>query len=78
VAIAGITGSLFVIAVNAWMNHPGGFELQDGLAVNAHPWSALFANSYFWPEFVHMYFAGYTVAGFRSRAVDAAGRRRTR
>jgi cytochrome d ubiquinol oxidase subunit I len=64
VAIAGITGSLFVIAVNAWMNHPGGFELQDGRAVNAHPWSALFANSYFWPEFVHMYFAGYIVAGF--------------
>ncbi|MGW6196904.1 cytochrome ubiquinol oxidase subunit I [Kribbella sp. NPDC055110] len=64
VAIAGITGSLFVIAVNAWMNHPAGFELQNGRAVNAHPWSALFANSYFWPEFVHMYFAGYIVAGF--------------
>jgi cytochrome d ubiquinol oxidase subunit I len=64
VAIAGVTGSLFVIAVNAWMNHPTGFQLQDGRAVNAHPWSALFANSYFWPEFVHMYFAGYIVAGF--------------
>jgi cytochrome d ubiquinol oxidase subunit I len=46
------------------MNHPTGFELQDGRAANAHPWSALFANSYFWPEFVHMYFAGYIVAGF--------------
>jgi cytochrome d ubiquinol oxidase subunit I len=64
VAIAGVTGSLFVISVNAWMNHPGGFVLQDGRAVDAHPWSALFANSYFWPEFVHMYFAAYIVAGF--------------
>src|SRR3954453_8255455 len=27
VAIAGITGSFFVIAVNAWMNHPGGFDV---------------------------------------------------
>jgi cytochrome d ubiquinol oxidase subunit I len=64
VAIAGVAGSMFVISVNAWMNHPGGFELRDGRAVNAHPWSALFGNSYFWHEFTHMYFAGYIVAGF--------------
>jgi cytochrome bd ubiquinol oxidase subunit I len=64
VAIAGVTGSLFVIAVNGWMNHPGGFVRRDGRAVDAHPWSALFGNSYFWHEFVHMYFAGYIVAGF--------------
>lgn len=37
VVIAGVTGSLFVIAVNGWMNHPGGFELRDGRAVDAHP-----------------------------------------
>ena len=30
VVIAGITGSTFVIAVNAWMNHPGGFRLRHG------------------------------------------------
>jgi cytochrome d ubiquinol oxidase subunit I len=64
VTIAGVTGSIFVISVNGWMNHPGGFELVDGRAVDAHPWSALFGNSYFWHEFVHMYFAGYIVAGF--------------
>jgi cytochrome d ubiquinol oxidase subunit I len=64
VAIAGVAGSMFVISVNAWMNHPGGFELRDGRAVNARPWSALFGNSYFWHEFTHMYFAGYIVAGF--------------
>jgi cytochrome d ubiquinol oxidase subunit I len=64
VAIAGLTGAMFVISVNGFMNHPGGFRLQDGRAVDAHPWSALFGNSYFWHEFVHMYFAGYIVAGF--------------
>jgi len=64
VAIAGLTGAMFVISVNGFMNHPGGFGLQDGRAVDAHPWSALFGNSYFWHEFVHMYFAGYIVAGF--------------
>jgi cytochrome d ubiquinol oxidase subunit I len=64
VVIAGVAGSLFVISVNGWMNHPSGFVLQDGVAVDARPWSALFGNSYFWHEFVHMYFAGYVVAGF--------------
>ncbi|HEU5155920.1 MAG TPA: cytochrome ubiquinol oxidase subunit I [Streptosporangiaceae bacterium] len=64
VAIAGVTGSLFVISVNGWMNNPGGFRMRDGRAVDADPWSALFGNSYFWHEFVHMYFAGYIVAGF--------------
>src|SRR6266700_2112185 len=43
VAIAGIAGSLFVISVNGWMNRPSGFVLQNGTAVDAQPWSALFA-----------------------------------
>jgi len=64
IAVAGITGSMFVISVNAWMNHPTGFTLKDGRAVNAHPWQALFANPFFWSEYVHMYFAGYIVCGF--------------
>ena len=39
--------------------------------VDVHPWSALFGNSYFWHEFVHMYFAGYIVAGFLVAGVYA-------
>jgi cytochrome d ubiquinol oxidase subunit I len=73
VAIAGITGSLFVISVNGWMNHPGGFTLRDGRAVDEHPWSALFGNSYFWHEWVHMYFAGFIVTGFVVAGVYAWG-----
>jgi len=73
VAIAGVTGALFVISVNGWMNHPGGFELRDTRAVAAHPWSALFGNFFFWHEFVHMYFAGYIVAGFLVAATYAWG-----
>jgi cytochrome d ubiquinol oxidase subunit I len=73
VAIAGVTGSLFVISVNGWMNRPTGFRLQGGKAVDVHPWSALFGNAYFWSEFVHMYFAGYIVAGFVVAAPYAWG-----
>jgi cytochrome d ubiquinol oxidase subunit I len=64
VVVAGVTGAVFVIAVNGWMNHPGGFRLSEGRAVDVHPWSALFGNAYFWHEMVHMYLAGYIVAGF--------------
>jgi cytochrome bd ubiquinol oxidase subunit I len=64
IVITGFTGSLTVIAVNAWMNHPGGFRLHAGKVVDVNPWKALFANSYLWNELVHMYIAGYIVSGF--------------
>jgi cytochrome bd ubiquinol oxidase subunit I len=73
VVIAGVMGSLFVISVNGWMNHPSGFRLEDGRAVGADPWSALFGNSYFWHEYVHMYFAAFIVAGFLVAAAYAWG-----
>jgi len=64
IALAGFTGSLMVISVNGWMNHPGGFRLSHGKAVDVHPFKALFENSYFWHELIHMYVAGYIVTGF--------------
>ena len=64
IVFTGFTGSLMVISVNAWMNHPGGFTLADGKVVDVHPLSALFGNSYLWHELVHMYIAGYIVSGF--------------
>jgi cytochrome d ubiquinol oxidase subunit I len=73
VVITGITGSLTVLAVNGWMNHPTGFKLVDGRSVAVHPWSALFGNSYFWHELVHMYLAGYIVTGFVLASVYAWG-----
>ncbi len=73
VVIAGLTGSLFVIAVNAWMNHPSGFKLVDGRAVDVHPWSALFGNGHLWPELTHMYLAAFIVAGFLVAATYAWG-----
>ena len=73
VALAGVAGSLFVIAVNGWMNHPSGFVLRDGRAAAVDPWSALFGNPFFWHEYVHMYVAGYMVAGFLVAGVYAWG-----
>jgi cytochrome d ubiquinol oxidase subunit I len=78
IVLSGFTGSFMVIAVNAWMNHPSGFRIVDGRAVDIHPWQALFGNPYFWHELVHMYLAGYIVTGFVLAAVYAFGRLRGR
>src|SRR2546423_399412 len=37
IVLSGFTGSLMVISVNAWMNHPGGFRLGAGKAVGGNP-----------------------------------------
>ncbi len=78
IAIAGVAGSLNVIAVNGWMNHPSGFKLVHGRAIDAHPLAALFGNSYFWHELVHMYLAGYIVCGFLLAGAYAVARLRGR
>ena len=76
IVIAGFTGSLMVIAVNAWMNHPSGFRLVAGKVVDVHPLKALFGNSFLWHELVHMYIAGYIVTGFLVAGAYAIGRLR--
>jgi cytochrome bd ubiquinol oxidase subunit I len=78
IVITGFTGSWMVIAVNAWMNHPSGFRLVGGRAVDVHPVDALFGNSYLWHELVHMYLAGYMVTGFVVAGAYAVGRLRGR
>ena len=43
IVITGIAGSMFVIAVNGWMNNPSGFTLDaDGEVTDVDPFAALF------------------------------------
>jgi cytochrome d ubiquinol oxidase subunit I len=70
--LAGISGSLMVISVNGWMNHPTGFSIRGGEVVDVKPLAALF-NSNLWHELVHMYLAGFIVAGFLVAGVYAYG-----
>ena len=70
IVVAGITGSLFVISVNGWMNSPSGFRIENGEVVDVKPLEALF-NSHLAHEMVHMYLAGIIVAGFLVAAVYA-------
>jgi cytochrome d ubiquinol oxidase subunit I len=63
IVISGFAGSFNVIAVNGWMNNPQGFTVVDGRVTDPKPLEALI-NDQFWHELIHMYLAGYIVAGF--------------
>jgi len=79
IVLAGMTGSLFVLAVNSWMNDPGGFELRpDGTVTDIEPIKALFGNGHVGYELVHMYLAGFIVCGFLVAGAYAVGRLRGR
>ncbi|MFL5865192.1 MAG: cytochrome ubiquinol oxidase subunit I [Solirubrobacteraceae bacterium] len=78
IVITGFTGSLMVISVNAWMNHPGGFRLDSARVRDVDPFRALFENTYLWHELIHMYVAAYVVTGFVLAGVYAFGRLRGR
>src|SRR5436305_2761925 len=78
IVISGFTGSLMVIAVDAWMNHPGGFHIHAGQVTDVRPLTALFANPFLWHELTHMYIAGYIVTGFLVAGAYAVGRARGR
>jgi len=77
IVISGFAGSFNVIAVNGWMNNPEGFEVVDGRVVDPRPFDALI-NTHLWHELIHMYLAGYIVAGFVVAGVYAFAWRRGR
>jgi cytochrome bd ubiquinol oxidase subunit I len=70
IVITGFAGSMFVISVNSWMNHPVAFTLQGGEVTDVRPFAALF-NSNLWHELIHMYIAAFIVAGFLVAGVYA-------
>jgi cytochrome d ubiquinol oxidase subunit I len=72
IAISGIFGAMSVIAVNAWMNQPGGFTTSHGRITSVDPWQVIFNHASYY-EMPHMVLAAYLVAGFMVAAVYAAG-----
>jgi cytochrome d ubiquinol oxidase subunit I len=70
ICIAGVGGAFFVVAANAWMNQPRGFNLVNGQVTDVDPWAAMF-NPATWPQTTHMILAAYLVSGFRLASVYA-------
>jgi len=72
IVIAGIGGTLSVVAANAWMNEPGGFTLNKaGEVVDVEPLGVIF-NKAMPLQSAHMLVAAYMVGGFLIASVYAA------
>jgi len=72
IAVSGIFGAMSVIAVNSWMNTPGGFTQQDGRITSVNVWQVYFNHAALY-EMPHMILAAYMVTGFTVAGVYAAG-----
>ena len=78
IVIAGIGGSVSVVAANAWMNQPSGFTLNSaGKVVEVDPLGVIF-NTAMPLEALHMLVAAYVVGGFLVASVYATGMLRGR
>jgi cytochrome d ubiquinol oxidase subunit I len=78
IVLAGVFGSMSVVAANAWMNSPSGFTLDAAGDVTAvDPLGVIFNDSM--PlQAAHMLVAAYLVGGFLVASVYAAGMLRGR
>jgi cytochrome d ubiquinol oxidase subunit I len=72
IAVSGIFGAMSVIAVNSWMNQPGGFTASGGRIVAVNAWQVFFNHAALY-EMPHMILAAYMVTGFAVAGVYAAG-----
>jgi cytochrome bd ubiquinol oxidase subunit I len=72
IAVSGLFGAMSVVAVNAWMNQPGGFTQRGGRITAVDPWQVFFNHAAGY-EMPHMILAAYLVAGFTVAGVYAAG-----
>jgi cytochrome d ubiquinol oxidase subunit I len=78
IVIAGIGGTLSVVAANAWMNEPSGFTLDSsGKVTDVDPLKVIF-NKAFPYQASHMLVAAYLVGGFLVASVYAFGMLRGR
>ena len=72
IAVSGILGAMSVVAVNSWMNQPGGFTEQGGRITSVSPWRVFFNHAALY-EMPDMILAAYMVTGFLVAGVYAAG-----
>ncbi len=78
VVVAGLGGAYSVVAVNAWMNQPGGFDLAADGTVKSVDLAGVIFNKAVPYEVPHMILAAYLVTGFLIASVYAVGMLRGR
>jgi cytochrome bd ubiquinol oxidase subunit I len=61
-AAGAIVSALFILAANAWMQHPVGYKVVHGQAVLTNFW-AILGNSTLWESFAHTILAAFATGG---------------
>lgn len=70
VGISGLASGILVVAANAWMNSPAGFDYIDGQYLNINPIAAMFNDAWF-SQALHMCIAAFAATGFAVAGVHA-------
>ncbi|MGF7230796.1 cytochrome ubiquinol oxidase subunit I [Arachidicoccus sp.] len=70
VGVSGLLSGILVVAANAWMNNPKGFDFVDGKFINIDPIKAMFNDAWF-SEALHMCIAAFVATGFAVAGVHA-------
>ncbi|TWP29047.1 cytochrome ubiquinol oxidase subunit I [Apibacter muscae] len=70
VGISGLASGILVLAANAWMNSPAGFDFVNGEYLNVNPVKAMFNDAWF-SQALHMIIAAFIATGFAVAGVHA-------
>jgi cytochrome d ubiquinol oxidase subunit I len=70
VGISGLLSGILVVAANAWMNSPAGFDYVNGQYINVDPIKAMFNDAWF-SQSLHMCIAAFSATGFAVAGVHA-------
>ena len=71
VGISGLLSGILVVAANAWMNTPTGFDFVNGQYLNIEPMKAMFNDAWF-SQALHMCIAAFAATGFAVAGVHCA------
>ncbi|MCG8351455.1 MAG: cytochrome ubiquinol oxidase subunit I [Chloroflexales bacterium] len=77
IALSGMLSGVMVVAANAWMQNPVGFELIDGQPANINPLAAFLSPAWFQMA-LHSTLSCYIATGFAVAGVYAMGMLRGR
>jgi cytochrome d ubiquinol oxidase subunit I len=70
VGVSGLISGILVVAANAWMNSPAGFQYIKGQYININPVKAMFNDAWF-SQALHMCIAAFAATGFAVAGVHA-------
>jgi len=70
VGVSGLVSGILVVAANAWMNSPAGFDYVNGQYLNIDPIKAMFNDAWF-SQALHMCIAAFAATGFAVAGIHA-------